>query len=684
MTSPSNAPTELSCWRIERDADATCWLALDRPDSGTNTLSRTVMQELDQALDAIAAASATGLVIWSAKPGGFVAGADINEFPAMRSAEEAAALVREGQRILARIEALPCPSVAFLNGSALGGGLELALATTWRLGLATLQGPCLGLPEVQLGLHPGFGGTVRATRLLGARRALELMLTGRAITLAEAVRWGLIDSTANLQTWRDDARALLRTPRPRRRVSPLDTLLGLAPVRSWLARSLVRQTRKKADPRHFPAPYALIELWRAHGADGAGAYEAEARSFAGLAVTPTSRNLVRAFFLKERLKRLAGRATRPAQRVHVVGAGVMGGDIAAWCAAQGLEVTLQDRELKFIEPALERAARFFARRHADDPAGLAEVQRRLRPDVNGDGLATADVVIEAIFENLEAKRALWRDVERRARADCLLATNTSSITLEDIGSILADPARLIGLHFFNPVTRLPLVEVVHAPGTRAPALQNGLAFARQIGKLPIACRSHPGFLVNRILAPYLAEALSLAQEGVPLAAIDAAATDFGIPIGPVELADTVGLDVVLHVARIMAPIIGRPVAPVLEQMVAAGHLGQKTGRGFYVYQEGRAVKPHGPTVFTPETQDRLVFALLNEAAQCLAEGIVGDADLVDAGVIFATGFAPFRGGPLQHARSVGIDAVIRRLEELTARHGVRFAPSPGWQKLRTM
>jgi 3-hydroxyacyl-CoA dehydrogenase/enoyl-CoA hydratase/3-hydroxybutyryl-CoA epimerase len=680
MTDPDPAIQGLRHWRRETDASGVVFLCLDRQGGGTNVLSREVMAELDALLRDLERSPPRALVLHSGKPGVFVAGADINEFPAVTSAADAGQLAREGQRILDRLESLPCPSVAVLEGSALGGGLELAMAATWRIAVPQDQ-PSLGLPEVQLGLHPGFGGTVRAVRLLGVRRGLELMLTGRPMSTADALAHGLVDRLTTAAGWRADAVALVTGPPPRRGPALADRVLSAGPVRGFVARSLVRQTRRKADPDHYPAPYAMIDLWAEHGARGRAAFEAEARSFGELAVTPTSRNLVRVFFLQDRMKKLAGRTATPASHVHVVGAGVMGGDIAAWCALQGLTVTLQDREMKYVEPALARARKLFARRvRRDDARSAAEA--RLSADIAGDGVARADVVIEAIFENLGAKQELLRTVEARARPDCVIATNTSSIPLEAIMTCLRDPARLIGLHFFNPVAKLPLVEVVRTAATAEAALAAGLAFTRQIGKLPLPCRSHPGFLVNRILAPYLAEAMTLAEEGVPLPDIDAAATGFGMPMGPVELADSVGLDVALHVARILSPLIGRPVAPEIERLVAAGHLGQKTGRGFYVYQDGRPVKPRGSRDgLDPEIQDRLVMALLNESAHCLHEGIVADADLVDAGVIFGTGFAPFRGGPLHYARERGVGEVTAILTRLAERHGPRFAPSAGWGKL---
>jgi 3-hydroxyacyl-CoA dehydrogenase/enoyl-CoA hydratase/3-hydroxybutyryl-CoA epimerase len=500
--------------------------------------------------------------------------------------------------------------------------------------------------------------------------------------MGDAMRWGLIDALSSPDAWRRDAIGFVSRPAPRRRTSLVDTLLGTLPARGFVARSLARQVSRKAPAAHYPAPFAMIELWHRHAGRGSAAYEAEAESFGRMAATATSRNLVRVFFLQKRLKDLAGRSRSTLQRLHVIGAGVMGGDIAAWCALRGLTVTLQDRELKYVEPALARAHKLFDRK-LDSPAAREAARARLRADVTGDGAAEAEIVIEAIFENLEAKRTLLQSLEGRLRPGCVLATNTSSIPLEDIMTCLREPGRLIGLHFFNPVAKLPLVEVVRTDASQKPVLELGMAFARQIGKLPLPCRSHPGFLVNRVLAPYLAEAMLLAREGVPLPEIDGAATDFGMPVGPIELADSVGLDIALHVARILAPVLDRPVDPQLEQLVRSGHLGQKTGKGFYMYHEGRPVRPKARTATTDAlVQDRLILALLNETARCLDEEIVADADLIDAGMVFGTGFAPFRGGPLHYAVERGLDTVVTRLQALSDRLGPRFQPSRGWQRLR--
>ena len=513
QSSTGNVLLSLMHWRLESDANGIGWLCFDRQGAGANTLSAETMAELETCLDALEKSGLKGLVIHSGKARGFIAGADINEFPALDSEARAYAVTRQGQHILARLEALPFPSVAVLNGFALGGGLELALACTRRLAIEGNE-PVFGLPEVQLGLHPGFGGTVRLTRLVGVRQAMDLMLTGRSIRPAQAKKYGLVDAVVSENNWRHVA-VLLLTDGSQSGPAPwLDRLLAMSLFRPKLAQRLRHKVSTKAPEEHYPAPHALIALWEKHGGKAtAAAYDAEAESFARLVMTPTSRNLVRVFFLRERLKKLVVDTT-PAKRVHVIGAGVMGGDIAAWCALRGLEVSLQDRELKLIEPALERARKLFERK-VRQPDALAAATARLKADPDGRGVAEADVVIEAIFEDLTVKRQLFARVEPQLKAGAILATNTSSIRLEDLGNGLKDPGRLIGLHFFNPVAKLPLVEVVAAPASSRAAVDAGIGFARQIGKLPLPCRSHPGFLVNRILAPYIAEALELLREGVP-------------------------------------------------------------------------------------------------------------------------------------------------------------------------
>ncbi|HEX6397084.1 MAG TPA: 3-hydroxyacyl-CoA dehydrogenase NAD-binding domain-containing protein, partial [Steroidobacteraceae bacterium] len=346
--------------------------------------------------------------------------------------------------------------------------------------------------------------------------------------------------------------------------------------------------------------------------------------------------------------------------------------------------TLQDRELKFIEPALGRAREAFTKR-LKDPVKAGELMARITADVAGDGVPRSDVIIEAIFENADAKHELFARVEPRMKPGAILATNTSSIMLEQLDDRLPDPGRLVGVHFFNPVSQLPLVEIVRGENSSDDSIQRAIAFTRKIDKLPLPCKSAPGFLVNRVLVPYLYEAMFAFQDGIPIETIDEAALRYGMPVGPVELADVVGLDVCKHVGDIVSAALNRqkPDTSRIDALIAAKKLGRKTGEGFYVWRDGKAVKPAGPAPEPPkDLEDRLILSLANECAAVLRERIVADADLIDAGVIFGSGFAPFRGGPLTYARTRGIDAVVARLTELARAHGPRFEPDKGWSELR--
>jgi 3-hydroxyacyl-CoA dehydrogenase / enoyl-CoA hydratase / 3-hydroxybutyryl-CoA epimerase len=672
-----------AAWRVERDADGIVWLTLDKPGTSTNVLSREVLQELGRLLEPLAASPPRGVVVRSGKPSGFIAGADIKEFTTLRDADEGFEMTRAGQLVLDRLEALRCPTVAAIHGFALGGGLELALACRYRIGVRD-ERLSLGLPEVQLGIHPGFGGSVRSVRLVGVRPAMRMMLTGRPVRADRALEMGLVDRLVAPGELDAAARECVLHPPPRRRAPLAERVLDLGPVRPFVKPALVREVAARAPREHYPAPYALIDLWAEHGARGEAAFIAEARSIARLFGTETAHQLVRVFLLQTRLKGLAGKSAREVRNVHVIGAGVMGGDIAAWCALRGFSVTLQDRAAEFIEPALGRAAELFEKR-VRDPAQRTAVRARLRADVAGDGVTDADVVIEAIFESLNAKRELYASLEPRLKPDALLATNTSSLELEPLAAKLARPGRLVGLHFFNPVAQMPLIEVVHSTSTEAPMIDAALAFTRKLDKLPVPCRSAPGFVVNRVLMPYLQEAMRAGEEGIPLAGIDQAAVRFGMPMGPIELADVVGLDVAKDVGEIIAEELHRPIPRLtrLEQLVTAKKLGRKSGEGFYRWQDGKPVKPDAASSAPPELEDRLILSLVNECAAVLREGVVADADLLDAAVIFGTGFAPFRGGPIAYARSRGIDAVVARLNQLAERYGSRFAPDPGWSALAT-
>ena len=672
---------EAAAWTTERDSDGIVWLTLDKPGTSTNVLSSGVLLELDAILQDLKKTPPAGVVVISGKKSGFVAGADIKEFTGLANSDDAYRLISSGQHVLDHLEALPCPTVAALHGFALGGGLELALACRYRVAVGDDR-LLLGLPEVQLGIHPGFGGTVRSVRLVGVRPAMEMMLTGKPVRAEKALRIGLVDKLVAADQLRSAARDFVQRAPPPRHASFGESIMSWSVARPFVKSALVAQIAGKVRREHYPAPYAIIDLWAKYGAQDADSFEAEARSIAHLFTTEASRNLVRVFLLQDRLKALGGKAGADVKHIHVVGAGVMGGDIAAWSALRGFTVTLQDRSIELIEPAMKRSRELFDKR-LRDPAKSAATSERLHADVAGDGVDRADIVIEAIYENLEAKRALYARLEPRMKPTALLATNTSSLMLEPLAEQLARPERLVGLHFFNPVPQNLLIEIVRSVRTDADVLQAALAFARKLDKLPVPCKSAPGFLVNRVLMPYLHEAMFAAQEGVPLAVIDATAVRFGMRMGPIELADVVGLDVAADVGEIIASELGRPAPDLsrLKEKVAAKKLGRKSGEGFYVWRDGKPLKPPSEATAPPDLIDRLILVLVNECVACLREQVVDEADFIDAAVMFGAGFAAFRGGPLTYARNRGAAAVAARLTELAGRYGSRFQPDSGWAAL---
>jgi 3-hydroxyacyl-CoA dehydrogenase/enoyl-CoA hydratase/3-hydroxybutyryl-CoA epimerase len=678
-----NTSAEQHNFLLETDPDGIIWLHIDKADAGTNILSSEVLRELDRHLEAIARRAPHGLIILSDKANGFIAGADIHEFTCIRNETEALELIRLGQSVFNRLAGLGLPTVAMIHGFCLGGGLELALACRYRVALDD-PGTRLGLPEVRLGIHPGFGGSVRLTPLVGSLKAMDLMLSGRSIDARQAKRIGLVDRVTPERHLRNAARQLVFHAPPPTRPGWRARLSNHALLRPLIATLLRRQVAAKASPPQYPAPYALIDLWQKFADDPAQMLQAEADSIADLVKGPTAHNLIRVFLLQERLKSL-GRDTPWNPKlcaVHVIGAGTMGGDIAAWCALRGFRVSLQDQSPERIAPAVKRAHTLFMRR-LKEPLLVQAAADRLLPDHKGVGLGRADIVIEAIFEDAEVKRALYREIEPRMRSVAILATNTSSIPLEDLYGALARPERLIGLHFFNPVPRMQLVEIVNGASTATEVSGKAMAFTRQLDRLPLPVTSTPGFLINRILMPYLLEAVILESEGVPAAVIDRAATAFGMPIGPMELADITGLDICLHVAQILSGHFRTPIPERLQQLVGAGHLGRKSGRGFYRYDKGKPVRSGGKSGNwnLQDITDRLVLSMLNESVACLRERVVENGDLLDAGMIFATGFAPFRGGPMHYLEAIGAPVLRGQLQQLEQLRGKRFRPDPGWETL---
>jgi len=629
-------------WQLEVDADGIAWATLDKAGEATNSLSSAVINELGRILEQLDTYPPKGLVFRSGKAAGFVAGADIQEFTQLDTPEKGLELVARGWHLFNRLAAVRYPTLALVRGHCLGGGLELALACRYLLAVDE-PATRMGLPEVMLGIFPGWGGMLRLPQRVGPQAALDMMLTGKTIDAQRARRIGLADECVPPRVMDNTAKMLLLSNAPRRRLPFLQRLLN-GPLKSIVARGAKQQVARRARPEHYPAPYAIIDLWAKHEGNALAAPELIDR----IVRSPTARNLVRVFFLQERLKGFGKASDFVARRVHVVGAGVMGGDIAAWCALRGLTVTLQDQGMERIAPALQRAYAMFEKRIKDN-LQLRDVMDRLIPDPEGHGAAQADVVIEAIFEDVEAKRALLGRLDALIKPDALLATNTSSLKIEDLRGVLANPARLLGIHFFNPVAKMPLVEVVAAVGSDPKMARRAAAFVKQIDRLPLPVNSAPGFLVNAVLAPYMLAAMRAVDEGVSPETVDAAMLAFGMPMGPIELIDTVGLDIALAAGKSLAGGGAEPPRCLVER-VNAGRLGRKSGSGFYTYADGKPAKA-APASIPSGLAERLLAPLLARAQQLVDEGIVADADLADAGVIFGTGFAPFTGGPLNYLKS---------------------------------
>jgi len=651
--------TQLKDWRFSVDREGIAWAIFDREGESANALGRRPLEELGAIVEHAEAlarsGNLSGLVLMSGKPKSFIVGADIREFDGLDTETKVIEAIRPVNAMLDRIERLAVPVVCAIHGVCVGGGFELALACHYRIATRD-DATRVGFPEVKLGLFPGFNGTARSIRQAGPLAAMQNMLTGSMLRASVARSLGYIDELVNSRgQLRWAARKAVLQRRKSKAASLVKAMLAKWPARGLLARKLRTETGKKVREDHYPAPFRLIDLFETHGGNLEALKHAETRAFAPLMVSSTSRNLRRVFRLSEMLKAQAPKdlGWKP-MRVHVIGAGTMGADIAGWCVASGMEVSLQDISPEQIKKGMEAQGKLFARKFKTK-AQREAAKARLLADPAGLNIGRADVVIEAVVEKLEVKQELFKSIEGKLKPGAVLATNTSSIMIEDIARLLADPGRLIGLHFFNPVAHMPLVEVVRGETSREDEIRKGAAFVTAIDKFPLVVKSVPGFLVNRVLAPYLTGAMQRLQAGEEKEKIDEAARTFGMPMGPIELADTVGLDVCAHVGRVLNFGGG---GSELDRMVSQGKLGKKSGEGFYVWKNGRpqkAQKTYDKTDLERLGRE-LVEPLIVECERCRDEDIVASADLIDAGVIFGTGFAPFRGGPLHFKATEAAEA----------------------------
>lgn len=675
------------------------------PGEPVNKITRAVREELDHLLDRLAAdAEVKAVILISRKPGSFIAGADIDEFVALTSRDEAWALVRGGQELINKFERLGKPVVAAIDGACLGGGLEAALACTYRIATEHPK-TRIGLPEVQLGIIPAAGGCQRLPRLIGIREALDLILAGKQLPAARAHRKGIVDELVHPaildQVAELAARRLADGWRPSRGGV---SVAGLALEKNPLGRKVVFATARKQVLKrtggHYPAPLAALKAVQhgvQHGIEAG--LDIEATLFAELAVGDVSRQLVRIFFATTSLKKDPGVATAeppppiPVKNLGIVGAGFMGAAIGGVAVLQArADVRFQDINLESIGKGLSAARRILKERRDRRRITRYEyrrLERLLSGGVQWNGFGRADLVIEAVVEDLEIKHKVFQELERRVPDDCVLASNTSTIPIRRIAEAAGRPERVVGMHFFSPVEKMPLLEVIVTDRTAPWVTVTAVAFGRELGKTPIVVQDRPGFWVNRILSPYMNEAGWLLEEGVDIETIDGGMAKFGFPVGPILLLDEVGLDVAQKASKVMFEAFGDRMRPMegLGRMLEDGRLGRKNGRGFYRYEQGKkrgvdetsyetiGAVP-GSRVPREDIGKRLIYAMLNEAARALDEGVVRSPRDGDIGAIFGFGFPPFRGGPLRYLDAVGLPTAVDTLEELAAKYGERFTPAP--------
>jgi 3-hydroxyacyl-CoA dehydrogenase/enoyl-CoA hydratase/3-hydroxybutyryl-CoA epimerase/3-hydroxyacyl-CoA dehydrogenase/enoyl-CoA hydratase/3-hydroxybutyryl-CoA epimerase/enoyl-CoA isomerase len=702
-------PNPCTALHLDVGVDGVGLLTFDLPDSRANTLGQTVLAEFSaQVADLARRADLRGLILRSGKPGMFIAGADLRELGSLRlEPERNRAAVRQGLDLIAALEALPYPTVAVIDGACLGGGLEVALGFDFRLAGSHPKTE-IGLPEVKVGLIPGWGGTQRLSRLIGPALACELICAGETVRPERARTLGIVWDAVPSHYLLDEARRLIDLARQtedwRRARLRKQQPVGLTQEQSAFLFAVARAQVLQKTKGHYPAPLAALEaIARGCNLPLEEGLRVETDHFLPLAGSPVSRNLIAVFFMGQRLQKDPGVANvavkpRDVQRVGVVGAGIMGSGIAGAHIRRAVHVMLLDAVPQALEKGVAAITKVLQSRveiGRMTPAEVVATLGRLSTSGALSALADRDVVIEAIVENEPTKVQLYRELQPLLRPDVILASNTSTISITRMAAAVARPENFAGMHFFNPVDRMQLVEVIRGERTSDETVVTLVALAKRIGKTPIVVRDCPGFLVNRILFPYLNESLVLLEAGAAPRAIDKAATAFGMPMGPVTLNDVVGLDTSLYAGRVVNTAFADRAAPtrLLDELVAAGRLGQKSGAGFYSYARGSRgvddpalegflarVRTGRRDISLEEITDRLFLPMLTEASRVLTEGIVREPADVDMGLILGIGFPSFRGGLLRWADSLGLPAVLEKLRQYE-QLGPRFQPTEQMRRL---
>lgn len=661
-------------------------IVIDQPGKSVNVLSREACEELHDHLAILKAKKEIKtLLIYSAKPGIFLAGADINEIQSIQTIDEAQKKSQALQDLFNELDELPQVTMVAIDGACMGGGTELSLACDYRV-CSDNPKTSIGLPEVKLGILPGAGGTQRLPRLVSLTEALPIMLTGSPVNSRKAKKIGLIDDVMPVETMIELCRKLLRSSgykRYERKKAFKENLQSHWPMKNiifWQSRKQVL----KATKGQYPAPLKILDVVeQTLGSELKAGLLTESRGFAELAVTNVSKNLIHIFFSSEELKKESGVLpselgefkSKKIKEIGVVGAGIMGGGIAAVASKKKINVRLKDIASHSLATALATAQKLFDKDFQRKRTDLSEFRQRryrIEPSLEWSGFSKLSFVIEAVIEKMEIKKSVFQEIENLLPEETIIASNTSSLSISEMASVCRKPERVVGMHFFNPVPMMPLVEVVRAEKTSPQVVAQTVALAKQLGKTPIVVKDRPGFLINRILMPFLIECAHLKQDGFSIQQIDHAATKFGMPMGPFRLLDEIGLDTAAKVADVIAAAYPHmKVMPMIHDMVAKGYLGKKNGKGFYEYDtrgKEKGVRSEFQTSALDESesttrsiQDRLILPMATEAIMALEEGIVGSVRDLDIGLIFGIGFPPFRGGLLKWISDVGEREILDRM-----------------------